>query len=71
MLMKMMATLHVLGAQITAHVEEQEELLAQARDDRGSITIEQVLWAVGVIALVGIVLGAIKTFVSSKAEGIG
>ena len=71
MFMKMMATLHVLGAQITAHAEEQQELLAQARDDRGSITIEQVIWAVGMIAVVGIVLGAIKAFVSSKADEIG
>lgn len=71
MFMKMMATLHMLDVRITAHAEEQQELLARARDDRGSITIEQVLWAVGMIALVGIVLGAIKAFVSSKADEIG
>lgn len=40
------------------------------RDERGSVTIEQVLWAVAVIAFAGIVIAAIKAFVESQAGNI-
>ena len=40
------------------------------RDERGSVTIEHVAWAVAVIAIVGIVVVAIKTYVTSQAGNI-
>ena len=40
------------------------------RDERGSVTMEQVLWAVAVIAIVGIVVAAIKAFVTSESGKI-
>ena len=40
------------------------------RDERGSVTIEQVLWAGAVIAIVGIVVAAIKFFVTSESAKI-
>lgn len=40
------------------------------RDERGSVTIEQVLWAVAVIAFAGIVIAAVKAFVESQAGNI-
>ncbi|MEV5003857.1 hypothetical protein [Nocardioides sp. LML1-1-1.1] len=40
------------------------------RDERGSVTIEQVLWAGAVIVIVGIVVAAIKFFVTSESAKI-
>ena len=44
-------------------------LLIPANDDpeRGSVTIEHVLWAVAVIAIVGVVVAAINAYVNSQA----
>lgn len=39
-------------------------------DERGSVTTEHVLWAVAVIAIVGIVVAAVKTFVEMQAGKI-
>ena len=41
------------------------------RSERGSVTIENVLWAVAVIAIVAIVVAAIKAFVTTQAGNIG
>lgn len=35
--------------------------------ERGSVTIEHVLWAVAVIVIVGIVVAAITTYVTNKS----
>jgi hypothetical protein len=40
------------------------------RDERGSVTTEHVLWAVAVIAIVGIVVAAVKTYVEQQAGKI-
>ena len=58
------ATLHTLGVHLTDHAR------TKLRPERGSVTIEQVLWAVAVIAIVGIVVLAIRTYVSSEAAKI-
>lgn len=42
----------------------------RTRDERGSVTVEHVLWAVAVIAIVGIVVAAIKAYVTSQAGNI-
>lgn len=39
-------------------------------DERGSVTTEHVLWAVAVIAIVGIVVAAVKTYVELQAGKI-
>jgi heme/copper-type cytochrome/quinol oxidase subunit 2 len=41
-----------------------------SRDERGSVTTEHVLWTVAVIAIVGIVVAAVKTYVTSQAGNI-
>ena len=38
--------------------------------ERGSVTTEHVLWAVAVIAIVGIVVAAIKAYVTTQAGGL-
>ncbi len=40
------------------------------RDERGSVTTEHVLWAVAVIAIVAIVVAAVKTYVTNQAGNI-
>lgn len=40
------------------------------RCERGSVTTEHVLWAVAVIAIVGIVVAAVKAYVESQAGKI-
>jgi len=40
------------------------------RDERGSVTTEHVLWAVAVLAIVGIVVAAVKAYVESQAGNI-
>jgi hypothetical protein len=42
----------------------------RVRKERGSVTTEHVLWAVAVIAIVGIVVAAIKAYVESQAGNI-
>ncbi len=42
----------------------------RARSERGSVTTEHVLWAVAVIAIVGIVVAAVKAYVESQAGKI-
>ena len=42
----------------------------RARGERGSVTTEHVLWAVAVIAIVGIVVAAVKTYVETQAGNI-
>lgn len=43
---------------------------AKRRDEQGSVTIEQVLWAVAVIVIVGIVVAAITAYVTSQSGKI-
>ena len=57
-----MATLTLLSAA--------EDRVTRQRDERGSVTIEQVIWAGAVIIIVGIVVAAIKAFVTEKSGDI-
>lgn len=47
-----------------------EDRVTRQRDERGSVTIEQVIWAGAVIVIVGIVVAAIKAFVTDKSGDI-
>lgn len=44
--------------------------LVRGDSERGSVTIEQVLWAVAMIAIVGIVVAVITSFVTTQAAKI-
>lgn len=59
------ATLHTLRSTLI------EDARDRRSNDRGSVTIEQVMWALAMITFVGIVAAAIKAFVESKAGQIG
>ena len=42
----------------------------ERRNEDGSVTIEQVIWAVALIAIAGIVVVAIRTYVTTQAGNI-
>ena len=47
-----------------------DDLRTPRRSERGSVTIEHVLWAVAVIAFVGIVVAAITAYVQAQSGKI-
>ena len=57
------AVLHTIGVFLT-------DTTTRRSHERGSVTIEQVLWAVAMIAIVGIVVLAVKTYVTTEAAKI-
>lgn len=42
----------------------------RARTERGSVTTEHVLWAVAVITIVGVVVAAVKAYVTTTAGNL-
>lgn len=71
--MRTVAQCHVLALRLGDHLAAQQRVLAAAmrRDsERGSVTIEQVIWAVAVIGIVGIVVTAITNYVTAQAGRI-
>lgn len=67
-MLQLAATLHLLGLRLVdqAHTA----LTSPAESERGSETIEKVLWAAAVIVIVGIAVGVIKAYVTSSAGKI-
>ena len=59
---RLIATLVLIRAYLTPPADDSE---------RGSVTIEHVMWAVAVIAIVGIVVAAVTAYVRSQAGLIG
>lgn len=52
-----------------AAISKYDELRSR-HDERGSVTMEHVLWAVAVIGIVGIVVLAVTNYVTSEAGKI-
>lgn len=73
--MRLIIILHLLGVRLVRETEnlvarERELLRTQGRSERGSVTIENVLWAVAVIAIAAIVITAITSYVTTQAGKI-
>ena len=66
-MLKLFITLQVTALGLIATMDDQ---ILERRDERGSVTIEQVIWAAAVIAIVAIVVAAITAFVRSEAGKI-
>lgn len=64
------ATLHVLGVRLNDTMHDKIHLIKGERD-QGSVTIENILWALAVVGLVAIVYGAIRAYVSSQSSKLG
>ena len=60
------ATIHTLGV----NLYDRAHTGLTTKPERGSETIEKVLWAVAVIAIVAIVVTAIRAYVTSEAAKI-
>ena len=60
----------VFAQQLQTYVTTQWQVVTRGRTDRGSVTIEQVIWAAAVIAIVAIVVTAITNYVTTKAGQI-
>jgi hypothetical protein len=66
-MLKLFITLQVAALTVLTGLEDR---IVKYRDERGSVTIEQVIWAGAVIVIVGIVVAAIKFFVTSESAKI-
>lgn len=62
-MLKLIAVLHL------AALRTQDEVRSR-RNERGSVTMEHVLWAVAVIGIVGIVVLAVTNYVTSESGKI-
>ena len=62
-------TLHLLGLRVQDVVEQAHT--ARPHDERGSVTIEQVAWAVAIIAIVAIAVAAIRSYVTTQTGKLG
>ena len=67
-MLKLFITLQVAALAVTVGMEDRT--VRHRRDGRGSVTIEQVIWAGAVILIVGIVVAAITAYVTSEAGKI-
>lgn len=67
-MLKLFITLQVTALAVITCVENR--IVKHRRDERGSVTIEQVIWAGAVILIVGIVVAAITAYVTSEAGKI-
>ncbi|MFC7724927.1 hypothetical protein ACFQW6_07405 [Nocardioides sp. GCM10028917] len=67
-MLKLFITLQVTALAVITCVEDR--IVKHRRDERGSVTIEQVIWAGAVILIVGIVVAAITAYVTSEAGKI-
>jgi altronate dehydratase len=69
MLSKVMSAGYVLASNL-ANPHQLKNLLTPRRREQGSVTIENVIWAVAVIGIAAIVTAAIINFVTNKAGEI-
>ena len=67
-MLKLFIALQVTALAVITCVEDR--IVKHRRDERGSVTIEQVIWAGAVILIVGIVVAAITAYVTSEAGKI-
>ena len=66
-MLKLIVLLHTILVRADTGLRVQ---LNSPRNERGSVTTEHVLWAVAVIAIVGIVVAAVKSYVTSQAGNL-
>lgn len=61
MIAQLAVTLHTLGVRFMDHAMTK----ARTRDDRGSVTLEQVVWAGAVVLIAGVAVAGITAAVKS------
>jgi len=65
-MLHLFATLHTLAATLT----DRARTIRTQSPERGASTLEVVFWAVGLLALAGVVYAAIQAYINSKLPGI-
>ena len=63
-MLKALVMLHIAALHLA------ERARKTTRSERGSVTTEHVLWAVAVIAIVGIVVAAITSYVTKQSGNL-
>jgi len=63
-------TLHLLGLRLH-DMADQAQTARRQQPERGSVTIEQVAWAVAIIAIVAIAVAAIRSYVTTQTGKLG
>lgn len=70
MMLKLITLIAHLQATAHTRLAWHRSRRCDARDERGSLTMEQALWAAAVIVLVGIVYAVFKSFINSTVANI-
>ena len=65
----LVVTLHLLGLHLHEMVEE-AQTARRDNSERGSVTIEQVAWAVALIAIVTLAAAAIRSYVVTQTGNL-
>jgi hypothetical protein len=64
-------TLYVLGVRLTNTLEDAVQRRTNGDSERGSVTIEQVAWAVAIIAIVAIAAAANRAYITTQVGRLG
>lgn len=66
-LLRVAATLHIAGLNFKTSVHNRRQLLKDDHEERGSLTLEQIIWTVGIAIVAAVVLGIVVAAINSKA----
>lgn len=61
------ATLHLAGLNLMGSLRARQQQLKADHHERGSLTLEQIIWTVGIALVAAVVLGIIVAAINSKA----
>jgi hypothetical protein len=67
---QIVATFHVMGLRVHDRLDEAKTTLATARRDRGSVSTEQVLIAIGLIAFAAAAIAGIRAYLNKQIANI-
>jgi cytochrome b len=66
-LLRVAATLHIAGVNFKSAVHNRRQLLKEDHKERGSLTLEQIIWTVGIALVAAVVLAIVVAAINSKA----
>ena len=65
----LLTTLYVFGVELRTTIDD--AIRSRGNPERGSVTIEQVAWAVAIIAIVAIAVAAIRSYITTQVGRLG
>lgn len=66
-LLRVSATLHIAGLNFKSAVHNRRQMLKEDHKERGSLTLEQIIWTVGIALVAAVVLAIVVAAINSKA----